>query len=79
VNLGNPQEVTILQLAQEVIAATNSHSPIVFRPLPQDDPKVRRPDISRAKQMLDWSPKVSREEGLRRTIAYFKEALRGAC
>jgi dTDP-glucose 4,6-dehydratase len=75
VNLGNPEEVTILQLAQEVIRATNSSSAVVFTPLPEDDPKVRRPDISRARRVLGWRPTVSLVEGLRLAIPYFSATL----
>lgn len=73
VNIGNPQEMTVLQLAKKLIELTKSKSQIVFKPLPEDDPKVRRPDITKAKQLLGWEPKVPVEEGLRRTIEYFKE------
>jgi dTDP-glucose 4,6-dehydratase len=73
VNLGNPHEVTILEFAQEILQLSGSRSPIVYKPLPQDDPKVRRPDITRAKQLLGWEPKIDRHEGLRRTLHYFKE------
>ncbi len=72
VNLGNPEEFTILELAQKVIANAGSRSEIVFKPLPSDDPKQRQPDISSAKQMLQWEPVVALNEGLRRTIAYFR-------
>ena len=75
VNLGNQEEVTILQFAREVIEITGSQSEIVFRPLPQDDPKVRRPDITKAKKILDWEPRVSRPDGLKRTIPYFQASL----
>lgn len=75
VNLGNPEEVTMLDLAREIIAATGSPSRIVFCPLPSDDPKTRRPDITRAQRFLGFSPRVSRAEGLRRTIAYFQQEL----
>ncbi len=75
VNIGNPQELTILEIAREVIRLANSASKIVYRPLPEDDPKVRRPDITRARNMLDWSPKISLEEGLRLTIAFFRQRL----
>ncbi len=78
VNLGNPDEVTILQLAREVIDVTESSSEIVFRPLPQDDPRVRRPDISKAKHRLGWEPCVSRLEGLKRTVPYFQASLHGS-
>jgi dTDP-glucose 4,6-dehydratase len=69
VNIGNPNEYTLLQLAEAVIEATGSRSEIVFEALPVDDPKVRQPDITRAKQLLGWEPKVSLAEGLKRTIA----------
>jgi dTDP-glucose 4,6-dehydratase len=72
VNLGNPDEVTILQFAQEILELSGSRVEIVFKPLPQYDPKVRRPDISRARQLLGWEPQVPRREGLRRTIEYFR-------
>ena len=73
VNLGNPQEFTILELARKVIANTGSRSEIVFKPLPSDDPMQRQPDISLAKQMLQWEPVVALDEGLRRTISYFRD------
>jgi dTDP-glucose 4,6-dehydratase len=69
VNIGNPGEFTILELAEAVIAATGSSSPIVFEALPIDDPQVRQPDITRARQLLGWAPEVGLEEGLRRTLA----------
>lgn len=75
-NLGNPAEMTILELAEKIIELTNSKSKLEFRPLPQDDPKQRRPDISLAKKTLNWEPKTSLEEGLKKTIAYFEEWLR---
>jgi dTDP-glucose 4,6-dehydratase len=75
VNLGNPEEISILQFAQEIRELAGSTSPIVFQPLPQDDPRVRRPDITRARQLLGWQPCVSRQEGLRRTLEYFKRKL----
>jgi UDP-glucuronate decarboxylase len=75
VNLGNPGEFTILELAEEVIRKTGSGSRIIHSPLPQDDPLQRRPDISLAKSELGWEPKVALSEGLDRTIAYFKNVL----
>ena len=75
VNLGNPVEMTLLQLAEKIIELTGSKSQIVFEPLPQDDPQQRCPNIGLAKKELGWSPKVVLEEGLRKTIAYFKECL----
>src|SRR5262245_39456219 len=75
VNLGNPSEVTILQFAREILALSGSNSPIEYRPLPQDDPKLRRPDVTRARQLLGWEPKVDRHEGLRRTLAHFQARL----
>jgi dTDP-glucose 4,6-dehydratase len=72
VNLGNPEEISILDFAKEIVRLTGSKSRIVFNPLPQNDPKVRQPDITKAKRILRWEPKVSREEGLRRTLQYFK-------
>jgi dTDP-glucose 4,6-dehydratase len=71
VNIGNPQEWTILECAQEVQSVIGSRSEIVFKPLPQDDPTRRRPDITRAKELLGWSPKVDLREGLERSIQYF--------
>lgn len=73
VNIGNPQEVTILDFAKEIIELTGSNSTIVHEHLPDDDPKVRQPDISKAKRILDWEPAVSRKDGLEKTLAYFKE------
>jgi len=73
VNLGNPEEFTILELARKVIANTGSRSEIVFKPLPSDDPMQRQPDISLARQMLQWEPVVALNEGLRRTISYFRD------
>jgi len=72
VNLGNPEEISILDFAKEIVRLTGSKSRIVFNPLPQNDPKVRQPDITKAKRTLGWEPKVSREEGLKRTLQYFK-------
>ena len=75
VNLGNPEEISILDFAKEIIRLTGSKSRIVFHPLPQNDPKVRQPDITKAKRVLGWEPKVSREEGFRSTLEYFQEKL----
>lgn len=75
VNLGNPEEFTVLELAKKIIKVTNSQSKIVFKKLPQDDPVKRKPDISLAKKRLKWQPKVSVLEGLLKTIAYFKQDL----
>lgn len=74
-NMGNPGEFTMLALAEKVIQLTGSKSKIVFAPLPQDDPKQRKPDISLAKEKLDWEPKVKLDEGLAKTIAYFREVI----
>lgn len=78
VNLGNPVEFTILELADMVINMTGSKSKIVFRPLPSDDPMQRKPDITLAKEQLDWAPKIKLEEGLKKTIHYFDQLLRKA-
>ncbi len=75
VNIGNPDEVTMRQLAEEIISLTVSKSRIVSKPLPQDDPKVRQPDITKAREILGWEPKVGREEGLKKTMLYFKKKL----
>src|ERR1700683_5616078 len=72
-NIGNPHEITILEFAERIVKLTRANVPIVFNPLPQDDPKQRCPDISKAKRVLHWEPKVDLEEGLRVTLAYFKE------
>jgi dTDP-glucose 4,6-dehydratase len=72
VNIGNPAEMTILQFAKEVLSITGAKSKIVFKPLPVDDPKVRRPDISLAKSLLGWEPKTPLTEGLRKTLDYFR-------
>jgi UDP-glucuronate decarboxylase len=73
INLGNPDQISMNQLATEIIQLTNSESKIVNKPLPQDDPVDRLPDISKANQILNWYPKIDREEGLKRTIEYFKK------
>jgi dTDP-glucose 4,6-dehydratase len=72
VNIGNPREMTLEDLARAIIRMTESTSSIVYRPLPEDDPKVRQPDITRAKTLLGWEPKVALEQGLETTIAYFR-------
>lgn len=73
VNIGNPEEVTILDFAKEIVALTGSSSKIIFQDLPEDDPKVRQPDITKAREILGWEPKVSREQGLKVTVDYFKQ------
>lgn len=73
VNIGNPSEITLLQFAEEVLKLTGSKSKIVFEPLPQDDPKQRQPNITKAKELLGWEPKVDRHEGLKRTLEYFRQ------
>jgi dTDP-glucose 4,6-dehydratase len=75
VNIGNPHELSILQFAEKVIEITGSESRITYNPIPEDDPKVRQPDITRAKKILGWEPRVELEDGLRQTIAYFREKL----
>jgi dTDP-glucose 4,6-dehydratase len=72
VNIGNPVEMTIKQIAETIIGMTGSTSKIVYRPLPTDDPKQRRPDITRARTLLGWEPKVQLDEGLVKTIEYFR-------
>ena len=76
VNLGNPHEMTVIDFAKKIIDLTHSRSSIVFEPLPQDDPQVRQPDISRAREVLGWEPQVSLDEGITKTIQYFKEQLK---
>jgi dTDP-glucose 4,6-dehydratase len=76
VNIGNPQEMTLLELAKRIIRLAHSESAIVFRPLPEDDPKVRQPDITRARTHLGWEPRVDTEEGLRLTLDWFRDKLR---
>lgn len=75
VNIGNPEEITILDFAKEVISLTGSKSRIAYQSLPADDPKVRQPDISKAKDLLGWEPRVNRQEGLKRTLDYFRERI----
>jgi UDP-glucuronate decarboxylase len=72
INIGNPVEFRVIDLAKEILRMTGSTSPILFAPLPSDDPRQRKPDISKAKQLLGWEPKVSLEEGLQATIEYFQ-------
>jgi dTDP-glucose 4,6-dehydratase len=75
VNIGNPNEMTVLEFAKKIIELTGSTSTIVFKPLPEDDPQVRQPDISKAKELLGWEPKVDLELGLKKTIEYFRSKL----
>ncbi|OGW60714.1 MAG: NAD-dependent dehydratase [Nitrospirae bacterium RBG_16_64_22] len=75
VNIGNPSEMSVLSMAETIIRATGSRSRVVFRPLPMDDPKVRQPDISKARSVLGWEPRVGLEEGLKETIGYFRAKL----
>jgi dTDP-glucose 4,6-dehydratase len=77
VNLGNPREMTILEFAEQIRRLTGSHSPIEFRPLPEDDPKQRCPDIAKARAALGWEPRVTLEEGLRLTVEYFRREAAG--
>lgn len=75
VNIGNPDEITMLDLAKEILEITGSKSEIVFKPLPEDDPKIRQPNIERAKRILGWEPRVNRREGLLKTLEYFRVAI----
>ena len=75
VNLGNPSEFTTLELAERVLTLVGSKSKLKFMPLPEDDPKQRQPDITTAKENLDWSPSVPLEDGLKRTVDYFRSLL----
>lgn len=75
VNVGNPNEISLLDFAEEIISLTGTSSKIVYKDLPQDDPKQRQPDITRAKEILGWEPKVERNEGLKITLEYFKQKL----
>jgi UDP-glucuronate decarboxylase len=75
INLGNPNEFTIKQLAEAIIKITNSQSKLINNPLPEDDPKQRRPNISLASELLKWQPTVQLEEGIRKTVAYFKTVI----
>ena len=76
VNLGNPTQLTMLELAERVLHITGSRSKLVFEPLPENDPAQRQPDISTAKRLLDWQPTVSLDEGLRQTITWFESQMR---
>jgi len=76
VNLGNPNEFTILELAEKVISLTGTKSKIIFKPLPEDDPLQRQPDITKAKELLNWEPTIQLEKGLKKTIAYFEKLLK---
>jgi dTDP-glucose 4,6-dehydratase len=76
VNIGNPHEMTVLEFADKILQLTGSKSPIIHKPLPQDDPQVRQPDITKARTILGWEPRVPLEEGLARTIDYFRSRLR---
>jgi UDP-glucuronate decarboxylase len=76
VNIGNPVEFTIKELAEKVVEITDSRSELIFKPLPQDDPKQRRPDITLAKEKLGWEPKIKLEEGLKMTIPFFADLLK---
>ena len=76
INIGNPNEMTIREMADKILQATNSKSKIIHVPLPEDDPKVRQPDITRAKKYLNWEPVVGLDEGLQSTLKYFKEQMR---
>ncbi|HEY6627342.1 MAG TPA: UDP-glucuronic acid decarboxylase family protein [Ignavibacteriaceae bacterium] len=75
VNIGNPEEIPLIEIAKEIIELTNSKSKIIFEELPVNDPKVRQPDITKARTKLGWEPKVNRREGLKKTIQYFKELI----
>ena len=72
VNIGNPGEITILDFAQEIVKLTGTTQKIIYKELPQDDPLQREPDITKAREILGWEPKVSREEGMKTTFKYFK-------
>ena len=77
VNIGNPHEMTVLEFAKKIIELTGSKSPIIHKPLPEDDPQVRQPDITKARTLLSWEPKVTLDEGLAKTIDYFRVRLKG--
>ena len=75
INIGNPNESTIQELAEKIVELTNSNSQIIFKPLPEDDPKQRRPDISTVKEKINWEPKTNLDDGLKKTINYFEKIL----
>jgi dTDP-glucose 4,6-dehydratase len=75
VNIGNPDEISVLDLGREILQLTGSKSTIVFRDLPEDDPKIRQPDIAKARELLGWAPKVQRSEGLKKTLVYFRSKI----
>ena len=75
INIGNPQEITISEFAKEILKLTKSKSKVIYKPLPKDDPKQRRPDITKAKKVLGWNPRFTRAEGLASTLKYFKEKI----
>jgi nucleoside-diphosphate-sugar epimerase len=75
INLGNPNEISILELSRLIIEITGSKSEIIYKPLPEDDPRQRRPDISKAKEILGWQPKIQLREGLEKTVYYFKTVI----
>lgn len=77
VNLGNPHEISVLEFAKKILELTGSRSPIIYKPLPEDDPQVRQPDISKARELLGWEPAVQLKEGLTKTIQFFSERLGG--
>jgi dTDP-glucose 4,6-dehydratase len=77
VNIGNPHEMTVMQFAKKILELTGSKSEIAYRPLPQDDPQVRQPDITKAKKLLNWEPRVDLDDGLKQTIDYFRARLKG--
>lgn len=78
VNIGNPDEITILEFAKEIIELTGTNSEITFEPLPQDDPQVRQPDVTKATEVLGWKPKTGRNEGLKNTLDFFKAQVKTA-
>jgi dTDP-glucose 4,6-dehydratase len=75
VNMGNPDEITISQFAEEIIQLTGTMQKVVYKPLPMDDPKQRQPDITKARQLLGWEPKINRSEGLKITYQYFMKTM----